>query len=155
MMIEILLYLFDQKLADAAADVVKQVQVQQQLIAQGFAPYEINQALIWLEELKEWYENASLHTMPQATSVRIWTNAELKKLTPAALELLTRLDQQGVIDKWQREIIIDRAMAINALSVDAEQVKWVTLIVLYYARLESKPIAWVEHVLLQENACQN
>jgi Smg protein len=154
-MIDILLYLFDQKLADDAAYAGSQVQIQQQLIAQGFAPYEINLALNWLKDLKEWCEVSHFRVMPQATSVRVWTSEELKKLTRATLEMLCRLEQQEVIDQWQREIIIDRAMAINTNSIDVEQIKWVTLIVLYYARLETKPMAWIEHVLLQEPSCQH
>ena len=154
-MLDILLYLFDQKLADEAAYAGGQVQIQQQLIARGFAPYEINLALHWLKELREWCEVTHFRVIPQATSVRIWTEGELKKLSRASLEMINRLEQQEVIDQWQREIIIDRAMAINMPSIDLEQIKWVTLIVLYYARLETKPMAWIEHVLLQEPSCQH
>lgn len=154
-MIDILLYIFDEKLADDAMLVSNRVGLQQQLVAQGFSPHAIHQALIWLKELQEWFKNDKTKSAPHASSIRIWSSFELKKFSRQALEMITHLEQQEVIDQWQREVIIDRAMAIEMLNIDVEQIKWITLIVLYYARTESKPISWIEHVLLQEPSCQH
>jgi Smg protein len=44
--------------------------------------------------------------------------------------LLLSLEQAGILNALQREIVIDRLMALDAEDFDLEQVRWVVLMVL-------------------------
>lgn len=54
------------------------------------------------------------------------------------------LEQIGILSPAQRELVIDRVMALGSEEVDIEQIKWVVLMILFsqpgqetaYARME-------------------
>jgi Smg protein len=54
------------------------------------------------------------------------------------------LENIGILDAAQREVVIDRIMALDNAEIDQEQVKWIILMVLFnrpgqedaYARME-------------------
>ena len=54
------------------------------------------------------------------------------------------LEQIGILSPDQRELVIDRVMALDSEEIDVEQIKWVVLMVLFsqpgqetaYARME-------------------
>jgi Smg protein len=58
--------------------------------------------------------------------------------------LLTSLEAGGILSPSQREIVIDRLLALDTEELDLEQVKWIVLMVLSsqpgeelaYARME-------------------
>jgi len=72
------------------------------------------------------------------------STAELARLDPQCRGLLVSLEAAGILSPSQREIVIDRLLALDAEELDLEQVKWVVLMVLSsqpgqelaYARME-------------------
>jgi len=52
------------------------------------------------------------------------------RLTVECRGLLLSLEQVGILSAQQREIVIDRLLALDAEDLDIEQVKWVVLMVL-------------------------
>ncbi len=63
--------------------------------------------------------------------MRIFNSVELSRLDTACRGYLIYLEQIGILSPLQREIVIDRLMALDAGEIDVEQVKWVTLMVLF------------------------
>ena len=56
-----------------------------------------------------------------------------------------------MITAWHREVIIDRAMAIETMKINESQIKWIVLMVLYHYQQENMTIEWLEHILLSES----
>ena len=57
----------------------------------------------------------------------------------------------GAIDNNIREMIIDRAMALESPEIDLDDLKWVMLLVLFNQPGQEAAFAWVEDVVLQES----
>lgn len=150
-MLNVLLYLFEHHLVDNEMFTEDLVDTQQQLIAEGFTPQSIQQALNWLKELHYQHKEAVLVNSVAKESIRIWLPAEQHKLSPDGMAFLLKLESQGVISPELREVIIDRAMALTAPLLEVEQLKWVTLIVMYHYQQEDFSVPWLEHVLLNES----
>lgn len=149
-MINVLLYLFNREKVDKQIFTTHRLEIQQELAAERFPPHAITQALNWLKELKEQITDVSLRDNLSSNSIRIWLPSELTKLGIDALDFLSDLENQSVLNAWQREIIIDRAMAINTPRVDLEVFKSITLMVLYHYQKEGVSIPWIEHVLTKD-----
>jgi len=57
---------------------------------------------------------------------------------------MLHLEQIGILSATQREVVIDRLMALDGSDIDIEQIKWVVMMVLFsqpgqeqaYARME-------------------
>jgi Smg protein len=54
----------------------------------------------------------------------------VRKLDIEARGLLLFLEQSGILDPLSRELVIDRAMAIEQTAVSVDELKWVVLLVL-------------------------
>jgi Smg protein len=76
--------------------------------------------------------------------LRVFAPEEMVRLDPQCRGLLTSLEAAGILSANQREIVIDRLLALEADELDLDQVKWVVLMVLSsqpgqelaYARME-------------------
>ena len=149
-MLNVLLYLFDNHLVSEQAFKEDLVETQQQLIAEGFPPQEIQQALIWLKELQYLHKESQTISNFTTNAIRVWLPEEQQKLSVDALDFLLKLESQGVVDAQLREVIIDRAMALEMPVVEVFQIKWIALIVMYHYQQEEISIPWLEHVLMNE-----
>jgi Smg protein len=63
-------------------------------------------------------------------AVRIFSDGELARLSTECRGFLLTLERLGVLSPQQREIVIDRMLALDADELDTEQLKWVVLMVL-------------------------
>ena len=144
---DVLMYLFDNYLDDAGDTDPDQDALMVELTQAGFPSGEINKAFTWLEELSELREALPIGMVAEArpTSQRVFSPEEQEKMPLECRGLLLRLEQQGVLDPASRELIIDRAMALEPEEVDAEQLRWVVLMVLF-----NRPGQEHNHALLEE-----
>jgi Smg protein len=98
-------------------------------------------ALDWLADLAEVRERPNLHG---DGALRLYAAQELARLDVQCRGLLASLEAAGILSPSQREIVIDRLLALDTEELDLEQVKWVVLMVLSsqpgqehaYARME-------------------
>jgi Smg protein len=113
-----------------------------ELIEAGFAPDEIHRAFDWLDVLVTQRPAAS----PARVSgpIRVFQRLELDKLDVEARGFLLLLEQHGVIDANQRELVLDRAMALDQDSLDLDDLKWVVLLVLFNQPGSEAAYAWME-----------
>jgi Smg protein len=103
-----------------------------QLAAAGFEPDDIEDALKWLAVLQEQAGNeAPLRTHAAAPSLRQFAGAEQQKIDVGARGYLHFLEVAGVLDAAQRELVIDRSMALPGSEVATDQVKLIVLMVLW------------------------
>ena len=54
------------------------------------------------------------------------------------------LEQHGVLDANQRELVLDRVMALDQEEVDLDDLKWVVLMVLFNQPGSEAAFAWME-----------
>ena len=69
-------------------------------------------------------------THQQTRSLRIYTPMELSRLSAECRGLLLSLEQAEILKPMQRELVIDRLLALDAEDLSLEQVRWIVLMVL-------------------------
>ena len=140
--LDVLLYLFENYFYDDPDAVRDRDSLQASLIQAGFSPTEISKAFDWLEELANQRPTLS---QPRANGpVRVFVEAEVDRLDRECLGFLMFLEQHGVLDADQRELVIDRAMALDQDEVDLDDLKWVVLMVLFNQPEAEAAFAWME-----------
>ena len=64
------------------------------------------------------------------TSFRIFSTEEKSKLDLECLDLLMFLERTGILTSANREVVIDRALALEDEEISMEKLKWIVLLVL-------------------------
>lgn len=101
------------------------------LKAAGFDDEDIDDALGWLTGLAM-DESARLpESFAQRASFHAYTPGELRVLSPECQGYLAFLEERGIVDAIEREIIIDRAQALPHGAPDIAQLRVVVLLVLW------------------------
>jgi Smg protein len=141
--LDVLMYLFVTYVDAEEEPEPDQNELRDELSRAGFGDNEIDRALDWLDGLTDDHEgrNYNLQT-PRGT--RIYNFIENDRLNSACRGFITYLEQIGILSPPQREILIDRLLALETPDIDVEQIKWVVLMVLFsqpgqelaYARME-------------------
>ena len=60
------------------------------------------------------------------------------------------LEQSGVLDYEDRELVIDRVMALETDVIELQQLKWVVLMVLFNRPGKEAAFAWMEDIILDK-----
>ena len=141
--LDVLMYLFETYVDAEEEPEADQNELRDELSRAGFGDSEIDRALNWLDALTENHE--SLNYNPQTPhGTRIFNEVETVRLDSGCRGFITYLEQIGILTPTQREILIDRNLALETPDIDVEQIKWVVLMVLFsqpgqelaYARME-------------------
>jgi Smg protein len=140
--LNVLLYLFEHYFYDDPDAVRDRDSLQNGLIQAGFSPSEINKAFDWLDELAQ--QRPSTVVPRVGGPVRVFVQGELDRLDSECRGFLMFLEQQGVIDADQRELVLDRVMALDQEEVDVDDLKWVVLMVLFNQPGAEAAFAWIE-----------
>jgi Smg protein len=140
--LDVLLYLFEHYFYDDPDAVRDRDSLQNGLIQAGFSPTEINKAFDWLDELAQQRPSAAEPRV--GGPVRVFVEGELDRLDSECRGFLMFLEHQGVIDADQRELVLDRVMALDQAEVDVDDLKWVVLMVLFNQPGAEAAFAWME-----------
>src|SRR5690606_32026369 len=125
--LDVLMYLFETFADGDYEPEPDRDELRAELERAGFGGREIDRALDWLEGL-----NASEVTAaPQSSAIRIFDRVEQQRLDAGARGYLLQLKQIGILGPVQRELVIDRLLALDSEEVDVEQVRWVVMMVLF------------------------
>ena len=74
---------------------------------------------------------SALVAMPTPRAIRIFDPREQARLDTDCRGYILYLEHIGILSPTQRELVIDRLLALDARQIDIEQVKWVVLMVLF------------------------
>lgn len=146
---EVLMYLFENYMNEDAEQEPDQEFLNDALLEAGFRQNEIQKAFAWLEGLTE-LEPHLLSGDVQQSAIRVYSEQECNKLNADCRGFLMFLEQMGVLDSAAREMVLDRVMALESDEVDLEQLKWVTLMVLFNQPGREEAFAWMEDLVLDE-----
>ena len=104
------------------------------LHAAGFENEDISEALAWLNGLAQWKASSLPEALEASSSHRVYAMNEQEKLSAESRGFLVFLESARVLSPLLRELIIERAMAVEAESVGLDKFKIIVLIVLWTHR---------------------
>ena len=123
---DVLIYLFENYI-DEDLDLIPDTQgINTELVQAGFEQAEINNAFNWLETLAE---QDSIEPATAAT-FRIFSSQEAIKLDTECQNLLIFLENNAILTAFTREVVVDRAMALENKQLTLNELKWTVLMVL-------------------------
>ena len=127
--LDILIHLFENFL-DADDDTTPSREALKQDLEQaGYSETDVERALAWLESLAADPDRAM--NEGTARAVRVFSGQEQVRLDTDVRGYLLHLENLGILSAAQREVVIDRLLALEADDIDIEQLKWVVLMVLF------------------------
>lgn len=100
------------------------------LTAAGFEEDDINQALNWLSGLQQLTRSEYPEIINQA-SIRVYTEYEEQRISPEGLRFLAFWEHNKIITPIEREMILDRVIALDRKSLSLDKVKLIVLMVLW------------------------
>lgn len=146
-MFDILLYLFENYMDTAMEWHPDQASVRHELVQAGFPASEVDKAFAWLDGLVKMREESDECPLPSSPSVRTYTPSESRRLSTECRGFMLFLEQVGVLDTVTRELVIDRAMALETDDIGLDQMKWVVLMVLFNQPGQEEAYAQMEDLV--------
>ena len=167
--LDVLLYLFEYYMADNPGQPLDSDRdtLESRLVEAGFTTLEIRKAFGWMDSL---WQRRSLtplalqhgrHAAPvndtadesvlvrPATlpSMRIYVGEELTRLDADCRGFLLFLESVGILSPINRELVIERVLALPEEDMDVERLKWLVLLVLFTQPGEEEAYAWMEELI--------
>lgn len=141
--LDVLMYLFENYLDPDMEAHPDRDSLAVELREAGFDHMEVDKALSWLDDLAG-SRSMVVDELSHRRSMRVFADSEQARLDTDCRGYLLFLEQAGILSPAQRELCIDRLMALDSSELDIEQIKWVVLMVLFtqpgqedaYARME-------------------
>jgi len=147
---DVLMYLFDNYFEEEVEFSSDQESLKTQLKEAGFGGHQVDKAFDWLEGLALRKEsNISVH-LTDTQSLRLFNDNEVAKLDTECRGFLLYLEQAGVLSVSERELVIDRVMALETDYIDLQQLKWVVLMVLFNQPDKEAAITWMEDIVMDD-----
>ena len=149
--LDVLMYLFETYIDTEEEPEPDQNELRDELTRAGFGDSEIDRALDWLDGLADNHNIVNYH--PQTgNGTRIYNGFELERLDSACRGFITYLEQIGILSPPQREILVDRLLALDSPDIDVEQIKWVVLMVLFSQPGQEQAYARMEDLVFEEES---
>ena len=148
--IDVLMFLFDNYLTAEEGVSTDEETLTYELREAGFETKEITKAFDWLEGL------AGVRQLPpgalskEVRSIRVYTLEEEAKLGAPCRGFLLGLEQTGILDPISREIIIDRAMAIDTQTIRLQQFKRIVGLIMVNRTHREEILAWLEDLIYDD-----
>lgn len=122
------------------------------LSAAGFEGEDIDEALSWLSALR--LQNSdSYPAILEHAGTRFFAEIECQRISAEARHFLLFAEQQTMISAIEREIVIDRAMALQQKDLSIEKLKLIMLIVLWDRHQDLSPLL-IEELLVPIHSTQ-
>jgi Smg protein len=141
--LDILIHLFENFLEAEDEPEPSREALKEELERAGYTEPEITRAIEWLEGLAA--DPSREVSRAAVRAFRVFSGHELMRMDTEVRGYLLHLEIVGILSATERELVIDRLLALDAEDIGIEQVKWVVLMVLFsqpgqeqaYARMES------------------
>ncbi len=149
--LDVLMYLFETYMDDDIEEEPDHNEMRDELEQAGFGDMEIDRALEWLDGLTSGQAAAAKSALTERAT-RIFDSIELSRLDSSCRGFLLYLEQLEILSTSQRELVIDRLMALGNPDIDVEQIKWVVLMVLFSQPGQESAYARMEDLVFDEVA---
>jgi Smg protein len=155
-MFDILVYLYETYYRpDACPDAAA---LAKKLSAVGFEEDEISEALDWLTVLADTTNELVKQPQPDSSEphssngFRVYASQEISALGTQAMGFIQYLESAGLLNSQQREIVIERALAINESPVPLDKLKVIVLMMLWSQGNEPEMLMFDELLLSDEES---
>jgi Smg protein len=125
---DILVYVFDRYMLEELPESSERESISRDLQSVGFGEANVERALDWLADLAEGRDRPAFPS--HGAGFRLYSGEELLRLDAACRGLLLTLERGGILTSEQREIVIERLLALESDEINLEQARWVVLMVL-------------------------
>lgn len=149
-MFDILLFLFESYFD--AGSYPEPNRLSAKLTAAGFEEEDINQALTWLSGLRE-LSNATYPESINHSGLRCYTDFEAERMSDDGLRFIAFWEHNKIITPIEREMIIDRVVALGRDKLSVDKVKLIALMVLWNQHEDLDPML-IEDLLTPTEAAQ-
>ena len=149
-MFEILIYLFESYFD--AGSYPEPDKLSRKLSAAGFEGEEISEALTWLSALQE-QNSGSYPASLEHSGQRHFAELEMQFISAEARRFLLFAEQQRLISAVEREITIDRSVALKQENLGLDKLKLIMLMVLWNHHQELDPLL-IEELLTPLHSAQ-
>lgn len=124
-MFDILIYLFENYFDSGSYP--DSATLTRKLTMAGFADEDISETLDWLSEIAK-HDTGNYSTrLIETDSFRCYTNYEIEKIDTEGRGFICFLEQAGIINPLQRELLIDRVLTMDEHSSSLEKIKLIVL----------------------------
>jgi len=148
--LDVLMYLFETYVDADEEPEADHNELRSELSRAGFGDPEIDRALEWLDGLTEHQVGLAFNAQT-GHGTRIYNDFEQDRLEAASRGYITYLEHIGILSPPQREILIDRLLALESADIDVEQIKWVVLMVLFSQPGQELAYARMEDLVFEES----
>lgn len=147
--VDILIYLFENYMDSGQETTSDQQQIHDELVEAGFPEQEVTKAFEWMDELAS-RQDSPVDQAHAANAYRIYTDREKRKLDVDCRGLLLFLEQNGILDQNNRELVIDRALALDTRQIGVDELKWIVLMVLISQPGQESAFAQMEDLVYND-----
>lgn len=147
---DILMYLFETYLDDDRSEIPSADNIRNELTRIGFHDSNVKKAFNWLDDLATLKDYDLSIKQVDENSFRSFSAHETSKFDQQAQAVLIELVTLNILTPTQREIIIDKALALDIAPINQEQMKWVVLMVLFNMPDSAGSFTWIQDLLYQE-----
>jgi Smg protein len=147
--VDILIYLYENYMDGEQAPPSDQNELRDELSQAGFPITEIDKAFDWLDDLA-YKSQSSVGQAHRKHSMRIYTDEEQSRLDLDSRGLLVFLEQNNILTQTGRELVIERALALDTPFITEEELKWIILLVLMNQPGQEAAFARMEDMVYNE-----
>ena len=147
--LDVLMYLFETYVDTDEPAESDEAELRDELSRAGFQDAEIEHALDWLDGLGA---NDDLISPNAQTDrgLRVYTQDECARIDVDGRGYLLYLEQIGILPADQRELVVDRLLALDTREIDIEQIKWVVMMVLFSQPGQEQAFSRMEDLVFDE-----
>ena len=147
--LDVLMYLFETYIETQDETEIDHEDLRVDLTEAGFNSNEIEKAFDWLEKLN--HSNSITDDLFDVSSNRVYSKIEMNRLSSSCRGFIEYLEQINILSFNQRELLIDRLLALNTNDIDIDQIKWIVLMILFSQPNQEKAYSRMEDLIFETN----
>ncbi len=151
--VDILIYLYENYMDNDQQSPSTQEELHDELMQAGFPEREIDRAFQWMDELATQQSVQDIQAYADK-SFRIYTEEEQLRLDSDCRGLLLFLEQTNILDQAARELVIERAIALDHVRIGVDELKWIVLMVLMNQPGQENAFAQMEELIYNDQPLQ-
>jgi Smg protein len=133
-MLEVLIFMFENYLGQPTS--LQAISIEEDFLAQelsqaGFNHDDILGAFDWYKQLRTQITQPFHQYASHPDAIRIYSTEELEKIDAESFSFLSFVEQAKVILPNERDLILDRAMALKQDHITIEEIRWITMMLLW------------------------
>ena len=147
--LDVLMYLFETYIETQDETEMDQEDLRVDLTEAGFNSNEIEKAFDWLDKLN--HMSSITEDLFDVSSNRVYSKIEMSRLSSSCRGFIEYLEQINILSFNQRELLIDRLLALNTNDIDIDQIKWIVLMILFSQPNQEKAYSRMEDLIFETN----